>query len=115
MGHLGKITSVKDLPPDRILIGFIQQAMKLNEMGIKEAVKKPSDRKPLTVPLHFKNELAKNTMVQAIFDNFSYSHKKEYLEWITEAKTEATRLRRMTMALEWIEQGKDRNWKYERK
>ncbi len=50
-----------------------------------------------------------------VFEEFTYSARKEYVEWITEAKTEDTRTKRMTTAIEWIAEGKSRNWKYERK
>jgi uncharacterized protein YdeI (YjbR/CyaY-like superfamily) len=115
MGHLGKITSLDDLPADKELTGFIREAMKLNEDGIK--IKKPvkAEKKELIVPEFIKNALRKNQKAMEIFEKFSHSHKKEYIEWITEAKTEETRVRRMNTALEWIAENKTRNWKYIKK
>ena len=115
MGHLGRITSIKDLPSDKKMIAWIKEAMKLNEQGIKVAKPKPTGKKELIVPDYFTKALAKNKKAKQVFDASSYSYKKEYVMWITEAKTEETRNSRMATALEWIAEGKIRNWKYERK
>lgn len=113
MGHLGKITSLKDLPADKQLVAWIKEAMKLNEEGIKLAPKKTTEKKELVVPDYFSKALSKNKKALKTFTEYPYSHKKEYLQWITEAKTEETRLKRMTTAIEWLAEGKSRNWKYE--
>lgn len=113
MGHLGKITSLKDLPTKAQLKKYIQEAMLLNEQGIK-VIKEKKPAKVLTVPTDFKNALVKNKTAQKIFDAFSTSAKNDYIEWIVEAKTEATRNKRMAQAIEWIAEGKRRNWKYEK-
>jgi len=116
MGHLGKLTSVKDLPPDKKITAWIKEAMQLTDKGIKLPIKaKPAVKPALTVPEYFTKALAKNKKAKQVFENFAYSHKKEYLQWITEAKTEETRKKRMETALAWIAEGKERNWKYERK
>ena len=115
MGHLGRITSLKDLPSDKKMAAWIKEAMKLNEQGIKVAKPKPTEKKELVVPDYFVKALSKNKKAKQVFDNFAYSHRKEYLQWITEAKTEDTRNKRMATALEWIAEGKGRNWKYETK
>jgi len=115
MGHLGRITSLKDLPSDKKMTAWIKEAMKLNEQGIKVAKPKPVEKKELVVPDYFIKALSKNKKAKQVFDNFAYSHRKEYLQWIAEAKTEETRDKRMVTALEWIAEGKGRNWKYERK
>ena len=115
MGNLGRITSVKDLPPDKAMIDFIKQAKKLNDEGVKLAPRLTKERKELIIPDYFTNALKENKKAQTNFENFSYSHKKEYIEWITEAKTESTREKRMERAIEWIAEAKGRNWKYERK
>jgi len=64
------------------------------------------------LPDYFVKALAKNKKAKQVFENFAYSHKKEYLEWITEAKSSVTRTRRLETALEWMAEGKPRNWKY---
>ncbi len=118
MGHLGKITSLKDLPSDKKITAWIKEAMALNDKGIKlPAKEKPTEKekKELAVPDYFLKALTKNKKAKQVFENFAYSHKKEYLMWITEAKTEDTRNKRMATALEWMAVGKGRNWKYEKK
>ncbi len=113
MGHLGKITSLKDLPSDKVLIGYIKEAAKLNDEGAKLPQKpKSTEKKELVVPDYFLKVMKKNKKAFQTFDSFSYSNKKEYVEWITEAKTEETRAKRMETAVEWMAEGKPRNWKY---
>ena len=115
MGHFGRIASVKDLPPDKKVAAWIKEAMKLNELGKKVVKPKATEKKELIVPDYFVKALEKNKKAKLVFENFAYSHKKEYLEWITEAKTEETRNKRMATALDWIAEGKGRNWKYQKK
>ena len=115
MGHLGKLQSVRDLPKDTVLKKYIKAAMKLNEDGIKLPPKsKPTEKekKELKMPDYFTKELKKNKSAAKVFSDFSYSNKKEYIEWFEEAKTDETRTKRITQALEWIAEGKSRNWKY---
>jgi len=112
MGHFGRITSLNDLPPDKVIVDFIKQAMQLNDKGIKLPSKPKEKKKELIIPEYFLKVLKKNKKALATFEAFSYSHKKEYIEWITEAKTEETRNKRMNSALEWLSEGKPRNWKY---
>jgi uncharacterized protein YdeI (YjbR/CyaY-like superfamily) len=115
MGHLGKITSLKDLPPNKVIVAFIKQAAKLNEDGIKLEPKPKTEKKELIVPAYFKTALKTNKKAQAVFVAFSYSNKKEYVEWVTEAKTDATREKRLETAVAWMAEGKVRNWKYLKK
>ncbi len=113
MGHFGRITAISDLPEEKVLLGFIQQAAALNEAGVKKPVAaRPQERNELVVPVFFTAALKKNRKALATFEGFSYSHQKEYVEWITEAKQAATRARRMKTTLEWLAQGKPRHWKY---
>ena len=113
MGSFGRLTSKKDLPSDEVLIKLIQQAVELNENGVKVDKKKPAPKKELVIPDILTAALKKNKAAQKTFENFPYSCKKEYVEWITEAKTEPTREKRLTQTLEWLAEGKRRNWKYE--
>jgi uncharacterized protein YdeI (YjbR/CyaY-like superfamily) len=115
MGQLGRITSISDLPGTAQFTQWIKKAMELNESGVKIPKKKNTTPTKLTIPSYFKTALAKNKRAQAVFDSLAPSHKKEYIEWITEAKTEDTRERRLKQAIEWMSEGKSRNWKYERK
>lgn len=116
MGHLGRITSLKDIPSDKVMIDFIKQAIKLNDEGIK-VLKKPKSTEPkeIIVPDYFQKILNKNKAALKSFEGFSPSNKREYLEWITEAKTDETRNKRMETAIEWMAEGKSRNWKYMKK
>jgi len=111
MGNFGRITSVKDLPPKKELMALVKKAVKLNEDGVKIKIQK-KPKAPLVVPKELTAALKKNKKAQATFDAFPYSHKKEYAEWIAEAKTEATRDKRLATTIEWLSQGKPRNWKY---
>lgn len=117
MGHLGKIKSLKDLPSDKILIQYIKEAVNLNENGIKLPSKK-ENKKDLEIPSYFKSALKSlpdGKKAWEIFENFSYSNKKEYIDWLNDAKTESTRKKRLETAVKWISEGKIRNWKYVKK
>jgi uncharacterized protein YdeI (YjbR/CyaY-like superfamily) len=115
MGHLGAIRSLADLPKDDILIAYLQEAMQLIDKGTKPPKKdKPAVPQPLEIPDYLQEALEANTLANTHFYSFSPSQKKEYVQWITEAKTDATRNKRMTTAIEWLQEGKTRNWKYEK-
>jgi uncharacterized protein YdeI (YjbR/CyaY-like superfamily) len=114
MGQFGRITALADLPKDKLILELIREATKLANADVKPS-RKPkavAPRKELVVPSSLSAALKKNKEALATFEDFSYSHKKEYVEWITEAKTEETRNRRVETALEWMSEGKSRNWKY---
>lgn len=113
MGSFGRITSRKDLPTDKVIIGLVYQAMELNEKGIKVPKKPATAKKELVVPEILTAALKKNKAASETFDKFPYSCKKEYIEWIAEAKTEPTREKRLATTIEWLSEGKRRNWKYE--
>lgn len=113
MGHFGQIKSLGDLPTDEILIKYIKEAMALNEDGVKITKKaNPAVQKDIEVPSYFLDALKQRPAALTAFEKFSPSHKKEYVEWITEAKTEVTRSKRIANAVEWIGDGKSRHWKY---
>lgn len=116
MGQLGKITSLSDLPKDEILIRYILEAKRLADEGVKlpkKAVSKTSA--DLDIPKELQDALNKSDKARATFDQFSNSNKKEYTMWILDAKTVSTRDKRIATAIEWMEEGKSKNWKYERK
>jgi uncharacterized protein YdeI (YjbR/CyaY-like superfamily) len=114
-GSFGRIESLKDLPSDKVLLAYIKKAAQLNEDGIKvRAAVKPKVKKDLIVPPELSAALKNNPSASAAFEAFSNSHKKEYAEWITEAKTAETRERRVRTAIEWMSEGKSRHWKYQR-
>jgi uncharacterized protein YdeI (YjbR/CyaY-like superfamily) len=114
MGQFGRLQAVSDLPDDKTLIGYIKKAVKLNETGVeKPAPARPKVKKKLVVPDFFLTALKKNKKALATFEGFSPSHKREYVEWIAEAKREETRDRRIETALVWLSKGKSRHWKYQ--
>jgi len=112
-GSFGRITSLADLPADEDLIGFIHQMIALNESGIKEPKKPAAPKADLPMPNDFDQRLRGNLAAMDHFEKFSPSKKREYLEWFAEAKSDATREKRMEQAIEWIAEGKSRNWKYQ--
>lgn len=112
MGSFGKLTSLKDLPKDAVMKNLIKQAMKLNDDGVK-VVKPKHEKKELVVPNVLLEALARNDNAAETFDNFPPGCKREYVEWITDAKTDATRDKRLATTIEWLSEGKRRNWKYE--
>ncbi len=111
MGQFGRITSMNDLAGERVLIGYVRQAARLNERGVKE----PSERRkkpPLKTPLDLAAALRRNGRARKSFESFSPSNRRDYIEWLTEAKREETRQKRLKTAIEWMSEGKVRNWKY---
>lgn len=115
MGHF-KVTDVSELPPDKVLLAMIKQAKQLNDDEVKvPTAPKRKLPKEVEVPADLQQRLLKNKAAKATFEAFSPSHKREYVEWINEAKQEATRQRRLESAIEMMEEGKSKNWKYQRK
>jgi uncharacterized protein YdeI (YjbR/CyaY-like superfamily) len=112
MGQFGTIRTLKDLPSKRALVGYVKKAAKLNEEGIKAPRAQKARKQPLATPPDLAAALKKNRKAAATFEAFPPSHRREYVEWITEAKREETRQRRLEQAVEWMAEGKHRNWKY---
>ena len=119
MGSLGRISSLNDLPPDNLLLGWLREAAAFVDSGEytspiaarRKVVKAP---KPvLETPPELTAALKKNKKAAAVFSAFSPSCKREYIEWIAEAKRPETRDKRIATAVEWIAEGKQRNWKYQ--
>jgi uncharacterized protein YdeI (YjbR/CyaY-like superfamily) len=115
MGNLGKIKDLKDLPSDVKLKKLIREAMRLNEQGIKLPPRKLPSAAETKAPAWIMKEIKKDKTIQQRWLTLSPGRKKEYIQWLTDAKTESTRLKRMYLALDWIAEGKSRNWKYEGK
>ena len=113
MGSFGSIHSLSDLPSEKTLVGYVKKAAALNEAGVKAPGRtQPKKRKPLPMPDYFTAALKKNAKARKTFENFSPSHRREYIEWVTEAKREETRKERLVKSLKWLADGKARNWKY---
>ena len=111
MGQFGRITALSELPPDKIIARYIRKGMELNENGVK-LPRAPTKKRALTVPSDLSAALKKNKHALVVFEKFAPSHKREYIEWITEAKRDETRTKRLAQAVEWMAEGKYRNWKY---
>ena len=115
MGSYGKMASLDDLPPKRTLAAHLKKAMKLNEQGAKAPMsrKAATPKPPPEPPADLLGALEKNKAARATYDGLPTGAKREYVDWITEAKREETRARRLAQAVEWMAEGKRRNWKYE--
>ena len=113
MGQLGRIESLSDLPPRRTLTAWLKKAVKLNEQGVKAPRSVRPPKPPAKVPADLAKALKKNARARAAFEAFSPSHRREYVEWIEEAKREETRRKRLATAIEWMTAGKPRHWKYQ--
>lgn len=114
MGQLGRLRSVDDLPSDRVLLGWLRRAATLNEEGVPvpRRTKAAPKREP-AVPPSLARALARNGAARRAFAASSPSHRREYVEWIADAKREETRQRRVAQAVAWLAEGKSRNWKYQ--
>jgi uncharacterized protein YdeI (YjbR/CyaY-like superfamily) len=112
--RIGRIESVKELPSEAVLVQIIKKAAAINEAGLKVPQAPRAKKPPVRVPPDLKTALAKRPKVATKFEAMSPSHKREYVEWITEAKGADTRARRVTQTVDWVAEGKSRNWRYER-
>jgi uncharacterized protein YdeI (YjbR/CyaY-like superfamily) len=107
-----RIRTTVDLPPDAILIRYIKAAVALNEQGAKVPRPARKKRPPPKAPPDLVAAFRKSPKARATYAAFSSSQQREYVEWITEAKQEATRHKRLATAIEWMAAGKPHNWKY---
>ena len=111
----GRVTSVKDLPSRAAFIRLVREAVKLNEDGVKPVPREKKDRsRSVRAPADLLAALRNNAPARAAYEAMSPSHKREYIEWITEAKRDETRKRRVAAAVEWMAEGKIRDWRYVR-
>ena len=108
-----KISEVSQLPSDSVLAAYIREAVTLDDSPESDAAKPKRATNPLKVPPKLMAALRRNKTALVTFEAFPPSHKREYIEWVAEAKQEETRARRLATAVEWIAKGKHRNWKYE--
>ena len=115
MGQFGRITSIEDLPPRKTLLGYVKKAAALHDAELTRGAKpKPAKQKLAAVPADLRAALKKNGRARKTFEGFSPSHRREYVEWIVEAKRKETRKRRIATAVEWMAEGKTQNWRYEK-
>ena len=113
-GHFGKITSLADLPSDEVLAAYIRKVKELNDSGTKSPGRtRNREPKPeLASPAFLEEALKGNPRAREGFEGLTPSQRREYIDWLADAKTEATRARRLNDALEWMAEGKPRHWKY---
>jgi uncharacterized protein YdeI (YjbR/CyaY-like superfamily) len=115
MGTFGKVASIKDLPPRAKLVGYVSVAAKAIADGERtKAWSRPKVVKAeAEVPEALAAALKKNKAAAKKFGSMTPGCKREYCQWIAEAKRDETREKRVATAVEWITEGKSRNWKYE--
>jgi uncharacterized protein YdeI (YjbR/CyaY-like superfamily) len=117
MGTFGRIASVKDLPAEKVLLGYFKQAAVFVTSGERRTslVRKPKKavKAAPEVPAELAAALKKNKLAAKVFEGFSPSCKREYVDWVAEAKRDETKQKRVAQAVEWMAEGKSRNWKYE--
>lgn len=116
MGSYGKIASLDELPGDDVLVTKFREACERIESRGTAAKRSPrlAPKPGLAVPQDFAAALRDNPKAQATFEGFPPSQRREYVEWISDAKQDSTRAKRLATSLEWLAEGKRRNWKYER-
>lgn len=112
MGQFGRVTAVADLPPPAELDAMIRKAMAVIDTGAPARPKKPP-KPELAAPEDLRAALDSSPKAAATFDTFAPSCRREYVEWVVEAKRPETRAKRVAQAVEWMAEGKKRNWKYE--
>jgi uncharacterized protein YdeI (YjbR/CyaY-like superfamily) len=113
MGNLGKLTTLKDVPSRTVLTRYVKEAMRLNDEGSVVARPKGAPKPAAAVPPELRGALARNRKAAATFESFSPSQRREYVEWVIEAKRDETKAKRVAQAVEWLAEGKQRNWKYQ--
>lgn len=116
MGNFGKMTNLDELPDRATLINYIKEAMQLTDAGVKlpSQTGPKKKAKELPVPQILVDALNKNDDAFKTFNDFSQSKRNDYSEWISSAKTEKTQIKRLDQTIEWLAEGKSRNWKYEK-
>ena len=114
-----KFTSVDDMPTDAVLLKYMRKAVSLNEPAAvakqkakKKVARKTTKKAAPPVPRILATAMAKKKKAKSFFDGLSPSCQREYCEWIDEAKRDATKEKRVATAIEWLAEGKTRNWKY---
>ena len=113
MGQFGKIASLADLPADAELDRLIRDAAELTKSAPAPRKTKHEPKPPPQIHPDFAAALVKAPKAQGALDGFPPSAQRDYLEWISEAKQDATRAKRIATAVEWLSEGKRRHWKYE--
>lgn len=113
MGQFGKLTSISDLPPDAEFDALIRQGVELAKTAPAPRPLKHGPKPPAELHPDFAAALKASPKAKEVLDGFPPSAQREYLDWISEAKQDATRTKRIADAIEWLSEGKRRHWKYE--
>ncbi len=115
MGQFGRLATLRDLPPKRELVLVVKQAVALIDAGGTQtrATKPRSPAAQPDMPAELGHALARHAPARKTFEALSPSQRREYIEWIAEAKRDETRARRLAQAIEWLAEGKSRHWKYQ--
>lgn len=113
MGLLGRLTALSDLPDDKTIIGYVRTAMELTRSA-QSTRPRPKAKKSPTVPVDLSRALQASPKSAATWSGLPPGCRREYLEWITEAKRPETRATRLATTVAWLAEGKRRNWKYEK-
>ncbi len=108
-----KASSRDDLVDDKIMVAYVKEAKRLNDEGVTAPAGKRKPAKSLVLPDYFQQALNRNKKAKATFENFTYAKRRDYVEWVSGAKRVVTREKRLATAVEWLAEGKSRNWKYE--
>ena len=114
MGQFGRVTSIDDMPAEKALVALVKKAAALNDDGVKSGRATRGPTPPPLTPPYLVAALRKHEKAKETFDAFPPSHRREYIEWLIDAKTDDTRARRLAATIEWLSEGKSRNWKYSR-
>ena len=112
MGQFGRLTSIDELPPRAELAALTRKAMQLIDDGVKP-VRNKTVKAPFSVPQDLRAAIDAVPAARTTFEGFPPSCQREYVEWVTEAKRDETRAKRLAQTVEWLAEGKRRNWKYE--
>jgi uncharacterized protein YdeI (YjbR/CyaY-like superfamily) len=112
MGQFGRLTSLGDLPSRAVLADLTRKAMTLIDEGVKP-IRNKTVKPPLTVPQDLRAAIDAVPAAKATFDGFPPGQQREYADWVSEAKRDETRAKRLAQSVEWLAEGKRRNWKYE--
>ena len=114
MGQFGKITSLADLPGEREFTKLARRARELTDTGARAPARPKAAAKPVVVPADLEAALTRNRSAAATFESFSPSHRREYADWVAEAKRPETRSARIKQSIAWLAEGKQRHWKYQK-
>ena len=113
MGQFGRLTTVSDLPPDDQLDSMLREAAALAATAPAPRKTKHEPKPPPGLHPEFATALKANPKARATLEGFPPSAQRDYLEWIADAKQDATRTKRIATAVEWLAEGKRRHWKYQ--